>query len=79
MKKKKVTCNELFEHICENLDENLNSPQCKEIKAHFEECPDCQDYLESLKTTIKLYRSYPSPRLSSVAAKNIEKEVVAGK
>jgi hypothetical protein len=79
VKKKKVTCKELYEHICENLDENLDSPQCKEIKAHFEDCPDCIQYLESLKTTIKLYRFYPAPRLSSGAAKIIEKGVVAGK
>jgi len=56
-----VACSEIFRHICENLDQNLDSPECRDIRRHIEDCPDCVAYLDSLKKTVKLYREYPNP------------------
>lgn len=56
-----MKCDRAYLHICDNLDENLNSPRCREIKAHLRECPDCQAYLDSLKKTIALYKAMPEP------------------
>ena len=58
-------CARVYRHICDNLDQRLDSPQCREIKKHLEDCPDCRAYLSSLKQTVSLYRSLPSPRPSS--------------
>ncbi len=55
------TCTTVFRHICENLDADLNSPQCRAIKAHIDDCPNCVAYLDSLKKTVSLYRVYPVP------------------
>ena len=57
------TCRKVYRHICENLDQNLDSPQCREIKKHLESCPDCLAYLDSLKKTIRFYRAMPEPKL----------------
>lgn len=65
MTEKKISCDEVHEHLCVNLDEDLNSPDCRAVKLHLNECPDCAAYLKSLKNTIHLYQKYPSPRPSS--------------
>jgi len=74
MKTKSVTtirCKDVAKHICENLDEQVNSPVCRAIKKHLQECPKCNADLVSLKSTIGLYRRYPAPKLSSVCHKNL--------
>ncbi len=62
-----MKCSEVYLHICDNLDEEINSPRCREIRDHLEACPDCQAYLTSLKKTIVLYKSLPVPRVSREA------------
>jgi hypothetical protein len=74
MKNKKIKvihCKDVARHICENLDEKIDSLLCREIKKHLQECPDCSANLLSLKKTVKLYRRYPAPKLSSVCHKNL--------
>jgi predicted anti-sigma-YlaC factor YlaD len=64
MKTKKLTCKEITKHICEELDEHINTVKCREIKKHLAACPNCTAYLNSLRKTVKLYRAYPNPKLS---------------
>jgi predicted anti-sigma-YlaC factor YlaD len=58
MKQKKITCKDVMHYVCESLGEDLNSPQCTAIKAHLEECSGCQNYFNSVETTIEFYRKY---------------------
>ena len=58
------TCRQVYHHLCENLDQDLESPQCREIKRHLKSCPDCHAYLESLKGAVGLYRQTPVPGVS---------------
>jgi len=60
MKKKTVHCPDVLKHICEELDTKLTTAQCRELKRHLSKCPNCTAYLDSLKTTIKLYSSVPT-------------------
>jgi anti-sigma factor RsiW len=66
-----MKCSEVYLHICDNLDEEINSPRCRAIKQHLEECPDCRAYLASLKKTIVLYKSLPVPRVSRQAHRDL--------
>ncbi len=59
-----MKCRETYRFICENLDENLASARCRAIRNHIACCPNCQDYLNSVKATILLYRAAPGPKLS---------------
>ena len=61
----------MYRHICDNLDANLNSPKCKEIKAHIDKCKNCTAYLDSLKKTIFLYRTYPVPTIPAKTHKRL--------
>lgn len=54
----KITCKDVMNHICDNLGEDLDSPKCREIKNHLEECDCCRTYRSSIDSTIKLYKEY---------------------
>jgi hypothetical protein len=58
-----MKCRDAYLHICDNLDEQINSPRCREIRAHVKICPDCKAFLTTLKKTVGLYRTMPQPRL----------------
>jgi predicted anti-sigma-YlaC factor YlaD len=66
-----VHCKDVAKHLCENLDHQLNSLMCREIKKHLQECPNCTAYLDSLKKTISLYQSVSTPHLSSSVHKKL--------
>lgn len=62
-----ATCKKVYQHICESLDEDLDTPRCRAIKRHIESCPNCRTYMASLKKTIRLYRALPlgpTPRVA---------------
>jgi predicted anti-sigma-YlaC factor YlaD len=71
MKIKQIQCKDTLAHICDKLDADLESPRCKKIKEHIDECPDCCAYLDSLKKTIHLYRIYPDPEIPDGIRKKI--------
>jgi hypothetical protein len=58
-----MKCRDAYLHICDNLDEQIDSPRCREIKAHLKACPDCKAFLTTLKKTVGLYRTMPQPKL----------------
>lgn len=62
-----MKCSDVFRHICDNLDSELGTKRCREIRRHLKACPDCRAYLASLKSTVTLYRSLPAPPLSRAA------------
>lgn len=76
MNEQNISCEKVLEHICDNLDEELNSPNCEAIRLHLNECPDCFSYLKSLKATINLYKEYPSPHPSESAKRSIEEIIL---
>lgn len=64
-------CAHVFRHICENLDADLNSPQCREIKQHIESCSNCTALLDSLKKTVSLYRTLPIPTIPASSRREL--------
>jgi predicted anti-sigma-YlaC factor YlaD len=58
-----MDCKRTYKYICENLDVDLNSPACAQIKKHLDDCPNCMAYLDTLKKTILLYQEYDKPEL----------------
>jgi anti-sigma factor RsiW len=71
MKKKHLSCKEITNYICGELDEHFDSPKCREIKRHIEACPNCTAYLDSLKKTVRLYREYQNPTVSEQCRKEL--------
>ncbi len=58
MNELKVNCKEVWNHICESLSEELNSPKCRAIREHLSKCTTCQNYFDSVEKTIDFYRKY---------------------
>ena len=52
-------CNELQELLPDYLDRTLRDQICEEIKAHLEECEDCRIFVETIETTLILYKHCP--------------------
>ena len=73
-----MKCSDVFLHICENLDQGLKSPQCSRIKKHLDGCPDCKAYLSSLKKTVGLYRTMPTPKVTASAHNKLFKSIKMG-
>lgn len=69
--RKVIRCTDVFVHICENLDEKLTSKRCRAIRRHLKDCPNCRAYLASLKTTIRLYKSFTNPAFPEEIRKNL--------
>ena len=66
-----VRCKEVTKHVCEHLDEKMDSPRCRQLRKHLRECPDCTAYLDGLKRTIKLYQTISDPPVSQFAHKKL--------
>ena len=62
MRKKQITCTDVLRHVCDELDGDIDSPRCRQLKSHLATCADCSAYLDGLKKTVTLYRGYPVPK-----------------
>ena len=67
------TCEDIYRHVCENLDSDINSEACREMRRHIESCDNCHALLDSMSKTVYLYKNYPTPKLS----KQLEKDLFA--
>jgi hypothetical protein len=72
MKKNQSVCTEVLRFICDNLDEDLDSSHCTDIKSHLDVCTQCAGYLKSMKKTVELYRIYPTPVISEGGKKSLD-------
>jgi predicted anti-sigma-YlaC factor YlaD len=70
-----MKCKHVYLYICDNLDAEMNSPRCRKIRKHLATCPDCSALLDSVKKTVSLYRSVPSPDVPSSAHKRLVKTI----
>lgn len=58
-----ISCGNVYSHLCENLDGDIDSEACRRIKAHLQDCPNCSALLDSLKKTVYLYKKLPAPKV----------------
>ncbi len=71
MKLKKIDCLDVAKHVCGDLDEHMDSPECRAIRKHMESCPNCTAYLDSLKKTVLIYQHIPDKRFPKRARKKL--------
>ena len=55
----------IVNELCNYLGYNFESPMCKELHDHVQNCPECQSYIQSVKVTVKIckdaYKDEPAP------------------
>jgi predicted anti-sigma-YlaC factor YlaD len=57
--KQSFDCSQLKDVLPDYLDRSLRNEICAEIKSHMEECEDCRIYVETIETTLVLYKHCP--------------------
>ena len=58
-----MKCRQVYRFICENIDQDLDSPRCREIKRHLNQCTNCTAYFDTLKKTVVFYRKTTPPKV----------------
>jgi len=53
-------CREMFAHLSEYLDRELDAADCRRIEHHLEHCKSCQACFETLSRTVALCREMPA-------------------
>ena len=60
-RKRPPDCSKVLKKICSDLGRDLDSPECRPVRAHIRTCPDCSAWLGSMEKTVELFRRYPVP------------------
>ena len=66
-------CKKIFARLSEYLDVELPDGDCERIKEHLAGCPPCVEFVESLRKSVELCRTYdhdsrPAPMSPDVRA-----------
>ncbi len=56
-------CHELLGRLSDYVDGELDQALCIEIEKHMAECERCHLVIDTLRKTVELYRSMPTPPL----------------
>lgn len=67
-------CSRVFALLSEYLDQELAPATCDELEEHLGGCPECIQFVQSLKRSVQLCRHYGDCR----TAPPIDPEVMAG-
>lgn len=51
-------CSRVFALLSEYLDKELAPGTCEELEAHVRDCPECIQFIDSLKRSIRLCREF---------------------
>ncbi|OQX94778.1 hypothetical protein B6I21_08860 [candidate division KSB1 bacterium 4572_119] len=54
-----MNCIKTLHQICDELSEDIDSPLCKEVKEHLENCSKCCAQVDSIRKVVYLYRDMP--------------------
>ena len=62
----KGRCLVILRQLSAFIDDELTADICREIRQHLGACPNCEDFVASLRQTVALCRHQPVPTLSPV-------------
>ncbi len=55
----------IIDELCNYLGHDLDDCGCQELREHIENCPNCLEYIESIRTTVSIckeaYKEEPVP------------------
>ena len=56
-------CHDLLKTLSDYVDGELDPSLCQEIEKHMAECERCHIVIDTLRKTVELYRTMPTPPL----------------
>lgn len=61
----KGRCVAILKKLSAYLDDELSGEVCTDLRRHLGACPNCEEFLASLRQTVTLCRHQPTPALSA--------------
>lgn len=72
----KGRCVAILRKLSAYLDDELSGTICTELRKHLGACPNCEEFLASLRQTVALCRHQPAPTLSSAERARLRTNVL---
>ena len=67
----RISCEQVVELVTDYLEGALDDGLHAEVEAHLSICPGCEEYLEQMRTTIRLLGHVPVETLSETAKSDL--------
>ena len=62
-----MTCQQLVELVSDYLDDRLDARAREQFEAHLAVCPDCREYVDQVRHTVRTLGRLPEDALSAAA------------
>jgi anti-sigma factor RsiW len=62
-----MTCRQLVELVSDYLDGRLEQRAREKFEAHLEVCPDCREYVDQVRRSVRALNGLPEDALSAAA------------
>jgi anti-sigma factor RsiW len=62
-----MTCRELVELVTDYLEDRLEEADRHRFDGHLDECPDCREYVEQMRQTVRALGTVSEDALSAPA------------
>ena len=72
----KGRCLHILRELSAYIDDELSGEICREIRRHLGACPNCEEFVASLRHTVSLCRHRPAPPLSSTDRARMREEIL---
>lgn len=70
-------CLNILRQLSEYLDQELPTNVCDEIRRHIGACPNCEVFVDSLRTAVSLCRHQPTPSLSPSVKTDLRRRILS--
>jgi anti-sigma factor RsiW len=71
LRRKDLACQQVIELLTDYLEGTLSRRQTRRLEAHLRDCPNCSNYLEQFRITIRLSSTIEPEDLSSEAVRDL--------
>jgi anti-sigma factor RsiW len=72
----KARCLRILRALSAFIDDELSNDVCTEVRQHIGACPNCEDFVASLRQTVSLCRHRPTPTLSSADRARMREQIL---
>lgn len=72
----KGRCVAILRKLSAFIDDELPGTLCDELRQHLGACPNCEDFVASLRQTVALCQHRPAPTLSAAERARMRNEIL---
>lgn len=72
----KGRCVAILRKLSAFIDDELPGPLCNELRKHLGTCPNCEEFVASLRQTVALCKHQPAPALSAAERVRLREEIL---